>query len=151
MCGCQQATTMQGVDGGECDQVFAVTWPGDVDRLKARVGLVVKATDAGVKLCAALPQADRDAWNAFLAEWTPFAARPTPWIGSYNEWSTACSYSHMVDAWIVKLAGQCGALPGPGPVHGAETAGADTIKWIAIAAATLAAVGGAVYVAKMFR
>lgn len=139
---------ISGVDGGECDQLFAVTWPSDVDHLKARLAFIADSMDAGVKACPNLPQAERNAWNQFLAQWRPFAAKKTPTFGSYNEWITACSNAHTIDALQVKLSPYC-KLPGPGAIKGAnvETANAlaGAIKYAGVAIAALALVGGAVY------
>ncbi|HVH45009.1 MAG TPA: hypothetical protein VM925_21800 [Labilithrix sp.] len=149
MCGCGQIT-IGGVDGGECDAPVKFPWPSDVDALKARVALQVDALDLGVKSCAGLTAEDRAAWELFVGTWRAFAKKETPVFGAYGEWVTACSYAHTVDAWREKIASKCSSVPGPNPIHGAETA-ASTVKWVSAAVLAVAVVGGGIYVARMVR
>ncbi len=121
---------MAGVDGGECDQAFVVTWASDVERLKARLSPIAEALDLGVRACTALDPNDRKAWELFIVEWRTFKARSTPFFGSYNEWITACSYAHTLDAWREKLVEKC-VVPGPNAIKGADS---SSFKW-AVAAA----------------
>lgn len=140
-CECQQ---IGGVDGGECDQSFVITWPHSVDALKARLRVVAEAFDLGVLACPELPATDRAAWATFIAEFRAFAGKETPIFGSHNEWVTACSYAHTLDAWREKLATKCN-VPGPAEIKGTDT---SPIKWVAAAVIAVAVVGGGVYVAR---
>lgn len=143
--------TMAGVDGGECDAPFKVTWPEDVDRLKERIGIQIRALEYAVDKCPRLSADDRAAWRVFLSSWSAFSVTETPLFGSHGAWVTACSFAHVVDAWREKLAGKCSELPGPGPIKGADT---SAVKWMSTAlaaVAVVAVVGGGVYVARMVR
>lgn len=141
---CDERETIGGVDGGECDQSFAFPWPSDVDRLKARIALSAESFDLGVKSCATLAPEDRASWEMFITEFRSFAKRETPLFGAYQEWVTACSYSHTFDGWRRKLNEQCKSVPGPHEIHGVD---ASALKWIA--AATIAAVLGIVVLTKV--
>lgn len=140
--------TIGGVDGGECDQNFVVTWPSDVERLKVRVGAMYEATDLGVKECTGLSESERATWQSMIAGWREFAAKPVPWFGSYNEWVTACSHARTLDGYREKLAKMC-TLPGPDHVKGwTDSVDTSAFKWIAAAVIAVAVVGGGVYVAR---
>jgi hypothetical protein len=135
-CSCQ---TIGGVDGGECDQSFVVTWPSDVDRLKHRLGPIVEGLAMGVESCPELGADDRRAWGLFLTEWRTFAARSTPFFGSYAEWVQACSYARTIDGWREKIAATRCNVPGPAPIKGSD---ATVIKWVAAAVVVAGVVMG---------
>lgn len=102
-------------DAGECDEFFKVTWPSDVDALKARLAPLFDSLDQSVQACMGLSPADRAAWAAFYATWKIFKAKTTPTFGSANEWTTACGYSKNLDAWAAKVKATNCTLVGPDP------------------------------------
>lgn len=146
-CACE-SMTMGGVDGGECDQPLVVTWPSDVDKLKARIDPIVGALDAGVKACKSLSAADQTSWAGTLAGWTAFMKESTPIFGSYNSWQTACSYAHTFDAWRARLVAEHCDVPGPSPINGVDT---SVVKWLVGGAVILGLVVVAVKYAPLVR
>lgn len=129
---------ISGVDGGECDAPFKITWAGEVDRFKARVNVIAESTDIGVRSCATLPQDERRAWDLFITEWRDFMKKPTPTFGSYGYWVQTCTHAATIDAWRPKLERWC-SLPGPREIE--KSASIDVLKWGTVA---LIAVSGVV-------
>jgi hypothetical protein len=128
----------------ECDEPLgAPSWPSSVDALKLRIGVVMTATEIGVKACAGLSSEDRQAWSAFYATWQAFAATPTPIFGSGNAWMTACGYSRELSAWQETLRAKC-TIPGPTNVPKNEAASdlLSIVRWGAIGVVSLAIVYG---------
>lgn len=130
-------SSVGGVDGGECDAPVKITWPSDVDHLKARINTVAEATDLGVVSCVGLSDNEKKAWGLFITEWRKFNAQKTPLFGSHGEWVTACTYAKTLDAWRKKLEKGC-ELPGPDEIEGTQVASAA--KWIAGAAIVIGGV-----------
>ena len=120
-----------GVDGGECTaDVIKITWPSQVDDFKARLVPIAQGIDASVKACAGLSQADRDSWTGSFKAWSDFAARPTPFFGSSNEWETACSWARTFDAWRAKMQAVNCAVAGPAEIQTQQTNPVDLAKWV---------------------
>jgi hypothetical protein len=136
------AARFGGVDGGECSaDVVKLTWPSQVDDFKARLAPIVLGLDASIGTCAGMTADDRVTWAAQFATWKTFAAKPTPWFGSSNEWQTACSYAKTFDAWRDRLTAARCAIAGPNQIQVEKTNPVDLAKWIAIGVVAAGAVG----------
>jgi hypothetical protein len=131
-----------GVDGGECDPGILpkVVWPSDVDRFKAQLDPLVRATNTSVEQCAGLSAADKQSWATFFAEWNTFAARKTPTFGSSNEWEHACSSARVVDGWRDKIQKTGCKVVGPEQIKGAEQE--KTVDMVQLVAKSAVVVAG---------
>lgn len=131
-----------GVDAGACDAPIKMTWPGEVDDFKARLGTLFEATDLGIRACAGFDANDRRAWELFLAEWRTFRQKPTPTFGSYGDWVTTCTYAKTLDGWRDKLTGARCVIPGPKDLKGYELpqSAESAARWIGIGLVATAAI-----------
>lgn len=130
-----------GVDGGECDAPFKITFPEDARRLKARVDAMMRSTDLDVRACAHLSAGEQQSWSLFYREWQLFAAEDVGTFGSHGTWVTACTYAHTLDAWRDLLKKKC-HLSAPTDIPGALSSGT---KWLIGGLAVAGVVGALLY------
>ena len=123
--------------------------PSDVRDLKNRLDAFVRAEDAAVDACAAIPAGPRAGWKAFLASWQSYFAEDDAWLNAGAQMDEGEAYEEDLGKWQAMLAGyKCAPYAPPSTpldpplFHGDDAPSAtgwqSTAKTVAIAGAVIA-------------
>ncbi|HEX7664377.1 MAG TPA: hypothetical protein VF407_07705 [Polyangiaceae bacterium] len=123
--------------------------PTDVRDLKTRVDAFVRAEDAAVDACDAIPAGPRAGWKAFVASWNDYVAEDDSWLRAGAQMDEGEAYEEDLGHWQDALATyKCtGAVPHVAPLSpswggdGGDHDGSSwsgTIKTVAIAGIAVA-------------
>jgi hypothetical protein len=117
--------------------------PGDVRDLKNRLDPYVRALDASVSACKALPAGVADGWAGFSKAWRSYFDEEDSWWHAAAQMDQGEAYEADVEHWQQMIAGfKCAPDAPPITPTGDDGGGSDrwagTIKTVAIAGAVVA-------------
>ncbi|HEX7666008.1 MAG TPA: hypothetical protein VF407_15885 [Polyangiaceae bacterium] len=123
--------------------------PTDVRDLKNRLDAFVRAEDAAVDACDAIPAGPRAGWKAFVASWQSYFAEDDSWLRAGAQMDEGQAYEEDLGHWQDSLSAyKCaGSAPhvtpldppwGGGPGDPTPSPWPGTIKTVAIAGIAVA-------------